>query len=169
VIPAWPDNRLRPPSLTTTDHNTISAGSANLYLNVSGSGFLPGAIVLGAAHHAQLPTPTRTTCRIICPVAHRPLRSHSHSHIPHDIGTRAMRTRSHPRKHPERTQITRADRRHLLIAVLRDQDRTQARLRRTSPIDLTISGSGPPAGECPNLAGINKWLPIPPKNLTLFC
>ncbi len=34
------------PSLSTTDHNTITAGSGNVYITVTGSGFLPGASVL---------------------------------------------------------------------------------------------------------------------------
>jgi trimeric autotransporter adhesin len=40
------------PALTGTDHNTITAGSGNFYLTVTGSGFLPGATVLwnGSAH-----------------------------------------------------------------------------------------------------------------------
>ena len=34
------------PTLSTTDHNTITAGSGNVYVSVTGSGFLPGATVL---------------------------------------------------------------------------------------------------------------------------
>jgi uncharacterized repeat protein (TIGR01451 family) len=34
------------PALSTTDHNTITAGSGNVYVSVTGSGFLPGATVL---------------------------------------------------------------------------------------------------------------------------
>jgi trimeric autotransporter adhesin len=34
------------PSISSTDHNTIPAGSGNLYVTVTGSGFLPGATVL---------------------------------------------------------------------------------------------------------------------------
>jgi hypothetical protein len=33
------------PSLTSTDHGTISAGSGNVIVKVTGSGFLPGATV----------------------------------------------------------------------------------------------------------------------------
>lgn len=33
------------PTLNSTNHNTITAGSGNLYLTVSGSGFLPGSTV----------------------------------------------------------------------------------------------------------------------------
>jgi len=33
------------PTLNSTDHNTITAGSGNLYLTVNGSGFLPGSTV----------------------------------------------------------------------------------------------------------------------------
>ena len=33
------------PTLNSTNHNTITAGSGNLYLTVSGSGFLPGSAV----------------------------------------------------------------------------------------------------------------------------
>jgi uncharacterized repeat protein (TIGR01451 family) len=33
------------PTLTTTDHNTITVGSGNVYIKVTGSGFLPGATV----------------------------------------------------------------------------------------------------------------------------
>jgi uncharacterized repeat protein (TIGR01451 family) len=34
------------PTLSSTDHATIAVGSSNLYLNVTGTGFLPGAVVL---------------------------------------------------------------------------------------------------------------------------
>ena len=34
------------PSLSNTDHNTITSGSGNVYVTVTGSGFLPGATVL---------------------------------------------------------------------------------------------------------------------------
>jgi hypothetical protein len=34
------------PSLTSADQTTITAGSSNLYLTVTGAGFLPGAVVL---------------------------------------------------------------------------------------------------------------------------
>ena len=34
------------PTLSTTDHNTITAGGGNLYITVTGSGFIPGATVL---------------------------------------------------------------------------------------------------------------------------
>ena len=34
------------PTLTTANQTTIAAGSGNLYLNVTGTGFLPGAVVL---------------------------------------------------------------------------------------------------------------------------
>jgi trimeric autotransporter adhesin len=34
------------PSLTSADQTTITAGSSNLYLTVTGTGFLPGAVVL---------------------------------------------------------------------------------------------------------------------------
>ena len=34
------------PTLTTADHTTIAVGSGNLYLNVTGTHFLPGAVVL---------------------------------------------------------------------------------------------------------------------------
>lgn len=34
------------PALSSTDHNTITAGSGNVYVTVTGSGFLPGATVL---------------------------------------------------------------------------------------------------------------------------
>ena len=34
------------PSLTSADQTTIAAGSGNLYLTVTGTGFLPGAVVL---------------------------------------------------------------------------------------------------------------------------
>jgi uncharacterized repeat protein (TIGR01451 family) len=34
------------PTVSTTDHNTITAGSGNAYVNITGTGFLPGATAL---------------------------------------------------------------------------------------------------------------------------
>ncbi len=45
VLPAEAANNPAP-SLTKTDHNTITAGSGNVYVTVTGSGFLPGATIL---------------------------------------------------------------------------------------------------------------------------
>lgn len=54
------------PTVTTTDHNTITAGSGNVVVTVTGTGFLPGATVLwnGSARTTTYVSSTQVTVAI---------------------------------------------------------------------------------------------------------